>query len=215
VHRTPIAFNCLQLSPRALSPQPHTNYHDLAALHRNEVPRRSEVPHRNEVLYLNGVPHQGGSMLPVTVSDLNKDAMRSDVSPTLTQWVGHLTARFRPRIAQAVRENSDLTFRISDIRAGKLVLSYFQSKLLRSHAAGFNMVQAQLIQVYMGLDASLRRDLFESTQATTVDQYRELLMEKEEIWSDIYTANRTSFRSQSPQQRPVYQPRPAFGNTIS
>jgi len=33
----------------------------------------------------------------------------------------------------------------------------------------------------MGLDTSLRRDLFESTAATTVDQYRELLVKKKEI----------------------------------
>jgi hypothetical protein len=143
------------------------------------------------------------------VSDLNKQAMRTDVSPALDQWIGHLTARFRPRMAQAVRENSEVTFKISDIRAGKSILSYFQSKLLCSHAAGFSSVHLQLIQVYMGLDASLRRDLFEPTPATSVDQYRELLMEKEEIWTDIYNANRSS-RMLPQSQRPPYQPRATY-----
>jgi hypothetical protein len=44
----------------------------------------------------------------------------------------------------------------------------------------------QLIQIYMGLDALLRRDLFEPITATTIDQYRELLVEKEEVWMEIY-----------------------------
>jgi hypothetical protein len=112
-------------------------------------------------------------------------------------------------MAQAVRENSEVTFKISDIRAGKSILSYFQSKLLRSRAAGFSTVHAQLIQVYMGLDASLRRDLFEPTPATSVDQYRELLMEKEEIWTDIYNTNRSS-RTLPQTQRAPYQPRATY-----
>lgn len=144
------------------------------------------------------------------VSDLNKQAMRTDVSPSLDQWVGHLTARFRPRMAQAVRENSDLLYHISDVRAGKPILTYFQSKLLCSRAAGFATVHSQLIQVYMGLDASLRRDLFEPTTTTTVDQYRELLMEKEEIWSDIYTANHNPYRQAQQSPRESYQPRPTL-----
>ena len=144
------------------------------------------------------------------VSDLNKQAMRTDISPSLDQWVGHLTARFRPRMAQAVRENTDLTYHVSDVRTGKPILTYFQSKLLRSRAAGFATVHSQLIQVYKGLDASLRRDLFEPTPATTVDQYRELLMEKEEIWIDIYTGNRNTYRQSQQAQRPNYQPRPSL-----
>jgi hypothetical protein len=148
------------------------------------------------------------------VSDLNKQAMRTDMTPSLDQWIGHLTLRFRPRMAQAVRENSELSFHISDIRAGKSILTYFQSKLLRSRAAGFSTVHAQLIQVYMGLDASLRRDLFEPTIATTVDQYRELLMEKEEIWVDIYAKNRTPAR-QPYTTVPTYQPRPALASNAA
>src|SRR5579862_4607176 len=105
------------------------------------------------------------------LSDLNKAAMRNDATPSLDEWIGHLTTHFRPRMAQAVRENTELLFRISDIKAGKPILTYFQTKLLRSRAAGFNTTQAQLIQIYMGLDASLRRDLFEPTPTTTVDQY--------------------------------------------
>jgi hypothetical protein len=42
-----------------------------------------------------------------------------------------LRDRFRPRIAQATRENSDLVFRVADIHAGRRVTEYFQSKLLR------------------------------------------------------------------------------------
>jgi hypothetical protein len=38
-------------------------------------------------------------------------------------------------MAQAVRENSELTFRIVDIRAGKRVLAYFRSKILKACAA--------------------------------------------------------------------------------
>jgi hypothetical protein len=64
------------------------------------------------------------------IGDLNKAAMRTDPTPSLDQWIGHLTARFRPRMAQAVRENTELTYRVVDIRAGKPILTYFQTKLL-------------------------------------------------------------------------------------
>src|SRR5579859_6745566 len=126
--------------------------------------------------------------------------MRTDPTPTLDQWIGHITVHFRPRMAQAVRENNELTFRVSDIRAGKPVLTYFQTKLLRSRAAGFNTTHAQLIQIYMGLDAVLRRDLFEPTSVTMVDQYRELLVEKEEIWVEVYGQRSTNSRTQTTPQ---------------
>jgi len=51
---------------------------------------------------------------------------------------------------------------------------------------GFSTVQQQLTQVYMGMDVTFRRDLFEPTVHTTMDQYRELLQEKEEVWIDAY-----------------------------
>jgi hypothetical protein len=35
-------------------------------------------------------------------------------------------------MAQAARENTDLRFRISDIRAGRRVLDYFQTKILKA-----------------------------------------------------------------------------------
>jgi hypothetical protein len=61
----------------------------------------------------------------------------------------------------------------------------------------------------MGLDATLRRDLFEPTSTTTVDQYRELLAEKEEVWMEIYGQRSTNPRTQSsaPQSR-SYTPNP-------
>jgi hypothetical protein len=66
-------------------------------------------------------------------------------------------------MAQAARENTDLHFRISDIRSGKRVLDYFQTKILKARAAGFESTQAQLIQVYSGMNVFLCRNLFEPT----------------------------------------------------
>ena len=42
-------------------------------------------------------------------------------------------------MAQAVRENTEVTYKISDIRAGKRVLNYFQTKILKARAAGFEL----------------------------------------------------------------------------
>ena len=143
------------------------------------------------------------------VGDLNKAAMRTDPTPALDQWISHLTVRFRPRMAQAVRENSELTYQVADVRAAKPILTYFQTKLLRSRVAGFNSVHAQLIQIYMGLDAVLRRNLFEPTTATTIDQYRELLVEKEEVWMEIYRQRLRNSRNQpSTQQTRSYTSNP-------
>jgi hypothetical protein len=36
------------------------------------------------------------------------------------------------------------------------------------------------------MDVSICRDLFEPTVQTTLDQYRELLCEKEELWIQAY-----------------------------
>ena len=58
-------------------------------------------------------------------------------------------------MTQASQENSELKFTINDIRTGYKVLNYFQSKILKAHAAGFDTVQAQLIQVYIGLEVIL------------------------------------------------------------
>jgi len=89
-------------------------------------------------------------------------------------------------MAQAVRENNEISYRVPDVRAGKRVLSYFQTKILEARAASFESTHAQLIQVYSSMDVALRRDLFEPTAQTTLDQYRELLTEKEELWIEAY-----------------------------
>jgi len=39
--------------------------------------------------------------------------------------MGHLRARFRPRLAQALRENEQTTFRMADFRAGVSIRTYF------------------------------------------------------------------------------------------
>jgi hypothetical protein len=116
----------------------------------------------------------------------DKTFLRTDVSPNLDQWVVRLRDRFRPRMAQAVRENTELSFRIVDIRTGRRVTEYFQSKILRARAAGFESPHAQLIQVYLGLEAPLRWDLFEPTSETTLQQFRMALSEKEEVWIESY-----------------------------
>jgi hypothetical protein len=137
------------------------------------------------------------------LSELDKQAIRRDDTPRLSQWTGRLTSRFRPRLAQAMRENSDLVFQISDVRAEQSVLVYFQSKLLRARSCGFESTQAALLQVYMGIDTVLRRDLFEPTSETSVAQFRELLSEKEEIWRELYRPR--SSQPQYPRASP-YQP---------
>lgn len=76
---------------------------------------------------------------------IDKRAIRGDATEGLEQWITRLQDRFRPRMAQAVRENNELFFRIADVRAGKRLIHYFQSKLLRARAAGYNTVHAQLI----------------------------------------------------------------------
>jgi hypothetical protein len=53
-------------------------------------------------------------------------------------------------MAQAVCENSELTFRTVDIRAGKRVLVYFQSKILKARTAGFESVQTRSHQLQGG-----------------------------------------------------------------
>jgi hypothetical protein len=116
----------------------------------------------------------------------DKTFIRNDLSPNLDHWIIRLRDRFRPRLAQAVRENSELMFRIGDIRAGRRVSEYFQSNVLRARAAGFESTHAQLVQVYLGLDTPLHRDLYEPTADTTIQQYRLALSEKEEVWIESY-----------------------------
>jgi hypothetical protein len=130
--------------------------------------------------------------LTFEVSEIDKLAIRGENTLQLTQWTARLLVRFRPRMAQAVRENSELTFTHSNMREEKKVLTYFQSKILKSRAAGFESLQGQLIQVYSGIEVMLRRDLFEPTPQTTLDQYREILLEKEELWIEVYKARTPS-----------------------
>ena len=84
-------------------------------------------------------------------------------------------------MAQAACENSDLFFHISDICADRRVIHYFQSKILHAHAAEFETVHAQLIQVYLGLNVPLHCDLFEPTSDMMMKQFREALIEKEKL----------------------------------
>jgi hypothetical protein len=97
----------------------------------------ADIVKENLHLYLRGYANRWWTF---EQSDLDKQAMRSDISPNLAQWTGRLQIRFRPRMTQASRENSELKFSIADIRAGKKVLTYFQSKILRARAAGFETV---------------------------------------------------------------------------
>jgi len=139
------------------------------------------------------------------VAEVDKLSIRGDNSAELLQWTMRLQTRFRPRMAQAVRENSELTFKVSDIRSGKRVLAYFQSKILRARAAGFGSVQGQLIQVYSGMDVQLRLHLYEPTAQTTLAEYRELLMEKEENWIEAYKPRPQFSPQHFPQNRPYLQ----------
>jgi len=136
------------------------------------------------------------------LSVLDKQAIRSDATRDLQQWTGRLTTRFRPPLSQAIQENQALTFRISDIRNGKRILQYFQTKILKAKAAGSNDVHSQLMQVYVGLDVALRLTVWEPTEQTTIDQYRRVLQEKETLWIEAYSGRRREF--QSPYQS--YQP---------
>ena len=140
------------------------------------------------------------------VSELDKQAIRQDRSNDLQQWTGRLTTRFRPPLSQAMRDNQSLTFQVADVRNGNRVLNYFQTKVLRAKASGFETIHQQLMQVYMGLDVVLRLNLFEPTPQTTLDQYREILQQKEELWIEAYTIRRRGYQSpyeffaSSPQQ---------------
>ena len=148
------------------------------------------------------------------VKSLDKDSIRADPTPTLNQWTGRLKARFRPRLAQALRENEQTTFRMSDFRAGVSIRSYFQTKLLRAASCGFETDQGKLTQVYTGIDPIFRQHLYEPTETTDVDQYRELLEEKESLWMDLFSRNaplRPNVRQQQ-QQRYASQLTPPQAN---
>jgi len=86
----------------------------------------------------------------------------------------------------AVRENSELTFTVVDVRARKSILAYFQSKILKARACGFESSHSQLIQVYSGIEIYLKRDLYEPSDSTTISRYWALLEEKEELWCEAY-----------------------------
>jgi hypothetical protein len=119
------------------------------------------------------------------VSALDKKAIHADATSTLIEWICRLTDRFQPQRGRAMRENMDLTFCIVDVKAQASVLVYFQSKMLRARAYGFESIHSQLEQVYVGIDVALWRDLFEPTSMTTIEQFRNLLAEKEELWIQL------------------------------
>src|SRR5271155_1122933 len=128
--------------------------------------------------------------------------------------MGHLRARFRPRLAQALRENEQTTFRMADFRAGVSIRTYFQSKLFRAASCGFDTDHGKLTQVYTGIDPIFRQHLCEPTDTTDVDQYRELLEEKESLLMDLYPRNaplRPAVRQQQ-QQRYTSQLTPTKAN---
>jgi len=51
------------------------------------------------------------------VPDVDKRTIKRDHSETLDEWTERLKLRFRPRMATAVRENSELSFTVVDVRA--------------------------------------------------------------------------------------------------
>ena len=120
------------------------------------------------------------------IKPVDKRSIRADLTPDLDQWTDRLQERFRPRMAQAAQENSLLTFTRDDVRNGKKVATYFQSKILRARVAGFSSVHAQLTQVYAGIEVYLRRDLTEPKANTDFSDYRTLLEEKESLWIETY-----------------------------
>ena len=135
------------------------------------------------------------------LATIDKSSIRHDVTPQLEQWMTRLQNRFRLRLSQALRENSALTFTMADVRAGNRVRSYFQTKLLRASACGFESVHAKLTQVHAGIDPLLRQHLSEPTESTTIDFYRELLEEKESLWIDLYNARLSAGRIQPQLQQ--------------
>lgn len=115
-----------------------------------------------------------------------KNKMSTDPEIDLSLWKIALTEKFRPRKVKAVRENNEMTFGVDDVHAGRSITAYFYTKLLRARAAGFRDHFDQLIQVYISIDARLRRDIPEPDLNTTITEFRGRLEEKEEVWQEIY-----------------------------
>ena len=110
-------------------------------------------------------------------------------------------------MAIAVRENSELTFTVTDVRARRPVPTYFQSKILKVRACGFESPHSQLIQVYSGVEIYLKHDLYKPSDSTTISRYRALLEEKEELWHEAYQSwQPTPPNALTNQSRNAYRP---------
>ena len=87
------------------------------------------------------------------------------------------------------------------------MLAYFQFKILKARACGFESPHSQLIQVYSGIEIYLKRDLYEPSDSTTISRYRALLEEKEELWHEAYQPRQpTPPNALTNQSRNAYRP---------
>jgi len=111
-------------------------------------------------------------------------------------WFAMMTKRFKPNRTDALLELDTHVYTWNDVRTGRTPREYAQGMLRLLKSTGYTATLDQLLRIRQNIDPSLRRDIDEPTETTTLAKFMESLDARYQDWKDL--ANRST-RYQSMQ----------------
>jgi hypothetical protein len=112
------------------------------------------------------------------------------------QWTKALIQRFKDPPSTALSKLQLETYTMDDARNGKDVRSYIASVVRHAKAAEFEKPVQQLSHAWNNLAPELRVHIQRPTENTTLRQFMDVVLSKQDSWSEMY------------QNRPRVLPRP-------
>lgn len=168
------------------------------------VDRLKDLAARQDVKHVISSCFRGTALMwySMELTELERDLLRD---AELDRWYTTLIDRFKVRTSAALAQLTSQSYSLADIKSTS-PRAWIQQMLHLSKSAGLNSIYHQLLLIWNQLAISIRRDIPEPQETTTIGQFLKSIDAKTDIWIEL---------SRRQQQRPWQQGPPPQNPTPS
>ncbi|KAJ5921991.1 hypothetical protein N7516_009694 [Penicillium verrucosum] len=134
------------------------------------------------------------------LTDFEKASLRW--MPLEEGWYPQLIKRWKPPRAEALRKMDVTRYTWNDVRIGKEPRDYAQEIMRHSRAVGRDELFDQLVKVRDNIEPSLRRDVINPSDTTTLTEFLEHLDLKFLDWQDQVVSREQRMTTRQQTQAP-------------
>lgn len=131
------------------------------------------------------------------LTELERDLLRD---AELDRWYTTLIDRFKVRTSAALAQLTSQSYSLADIKSTS-PRAWIQQMLHLSKSAGLDSIYHQLLLIWNQLAISIRRDIPEPQETTTIGQFLKSIDAKTDIWIEL--SRRQQQRPWAPPQNPT------------